>query len=82
MKNNKNEFKLGDKVKALVNGYYLQGEIVDIKGETATVVVPVYYSNTVEYIAVESDVNDLRDIITDIMYFKDKKEFMDLRLWN
>lgn len=60
MKNNKHDFVLGDIVKVLVNNrYHFRGEIVDIKGDVATVVVPVYYSSCYEYIAVESKVENL-----------------------
>lgn len=60
MKNMKNEFKLGDIVKVLVNNKHrVRGEIVDIKNENAIVAVPVYYSNCYEYIAVESKLENL-----------------------
>ena len=72
------EFKLGDVVRVLVDDRRVKGKIVNIKGETATVVVPVYYSGTIEYITVESKLDDLWDMTTDIEYFKDKKEFMDV----
>lgn len=57
----KNEFKVGEIVKVLVNGKHrLRGEIIDIKDDNiATVAVPVYYGSVVEYIPVESKVNDL-----------------------
>ena len=63
MKNNKNEFKLGDIVKVLVNNKHrVRGEIVDIKDDIAVVVVPVYYSSCYEYIAVESKLNNLWEV--------------------
>lgn len=56
----KNEFKVGEIVKVLVNGKHrLRGEIIDIKDDIATVAVPTYYGSLVEYIPVMSNVNDL-----------------------
>ena len=56
----KNEFKVGEIVKVLVNEKWrFRGEIIDIKDDIATVAVPVYYGSVVEYIPVESKVNDL-----------------------
>lgn len=63
----KNEFKVGEIVKVLVNGKHrLRGEIIDIKNDVATVAVPVYYGNYVEYIPVESELDDLWSIINGI----------------
>ena len=56
----KNKFKVGEIVKVLVNEKWrFRGEIIDIKDDIATVAVPVYYGSVVEYIPVESKVNDL-----------------------
>ena len=56
----KNEFKVEEIVKVLVNGKHrLRGEIIDIKDGIATVAVPVYYGSLVEYIPVESYLNNL-----------------------
>ena len=61
------EWKVGDKVKALVNGKYrFIGEIIDIKDDIATVVVPVYYGSVVDYIPAVSNINDLWPIINGI----------------
>ena len=80
---NKKQFVVGDKVKTLVNGkMWVQGEIIDIQGDIATVALSTFYGKYVDFITVESKMEDLRDIITDIMYFSDKREFMDLRLWD
>ena len=54
------EWKVGDKAKVLVYGEYrFIGEIIDIKDDIATVVVPVYYGSVIEYIPVESKLEDL-----------------------
>lgn len=56
----KNEFKVGEVVKVLVNEKWrFRGEIIDIKDNMATVAVPVYYGSYVEYIPAVSNVNDL-----------------------
>ena len=57
----KNEFKVGEIVKVLVNGKHrLRGEIIHIQDDNmVTVVVPVYYGSVVDYIPVISNVNDL-----------------------
>ena len=61
------EWKVGDKAKVLVNGKYRSiGEIIDIKNSIATVAVPVYYGSCVEYIPVESKLDDLWSIINGI----------------
>ena len=61
------EWKVGDKAKVLVYGEYrFIGEIIDIKDDIATVVVPVYYGSVVDYIPVESNINDLWPIINGI----------------
>ena len=61
------EWKVGDEAKVLVNGKYrFIGEIIDIKNGIATVVVPVYYGSVVDYIPVESNINDLWPIINGI----------------
>ena len=61
------EWKVGDKAKVLVNGKYrFIGEIIDIKNGIATVAVPVYYGSVVDYIPVESNINDLWPIINGI----------------
>lgn len=61
------EWKVGDKAKVLVGGKYrFIGEIIDIKDDIATVVVPVYYGSCVEYIPVESKLDDLWSIINGI----------------
>ena len=61
------EWKVGDKTKVLVNGKYrFIGEIIDIKDDIATVVVPVYYGSVVDYIPAVSNINDLWPIINGI----------------
>ncbi len=61
------EWKVGDKTKVLVNGKYrFIGEIIDIKDDIATVVVPVYYGSVVDYIPVESKLDDLWVILKGI----------------
>ena len=61
------EWKVGDKAKVLVNGKYrFIGEIIDIKNDIATVVVPVYYGSVVDYIPVESKLDDLWVILKGI----------------
>ena len=61
------EWKVGDNAKVLVNGKYrFIGEIIDIKNGIATVAVPVYYGSCVEYIPVESKLDDLWYIINGI----------------
>ena len=61
------EWKVGDKAKVLVNGKYrFIGEIIDIKNDIATVAVPVYYGSCVEYIPVESKLDDLWVIVKEI----------------
>ena len=61
------EWKVGDKAKVLVNNrYHFIGEIIDIKDDIATVVVPVYYGSVVDYIPVESKLDDLWPIINGI----------------
>ena len=67
MKENKRNFVVGEIAKVLVNGKYrFIGEIIDIKDDVATVVVPVYYGSVVDYIPVESNINDLWPIINGI----------------
>ena len=59
--------KVGDKTKVLVNGKYrFIGEIIDIQDDIATVVVPVYYGSVVDYIPVESKLDDLWYIVKGI----------------
>ena len=61
------KWKVGDKTKVLVNGKYrFIGEIIDIKNGIATVVVPVYYGSVVDYIPVESKLDDLWVIVKEI----------------
>ena len=61
------EWKVGDKAKVLVNGKYrFIGEIIDIKDDIATVVVPVYYGSVVDYIPAVSNINDLWVILKGI----------------
>ena len=61
------EWKVGDKAKVLVNNrYHFIGEIIDIKDDIATVVVRVYYGSVVDYIPVESKLDDLWPIINGI----------------
>ena len=61
------EWKVGDEAKVLVYGEYrFIGEIIDIKNGIATVVVPVYYGSVVDYIPVESKLDDLWPIINGI----------------
>ena len=61
------KWKVGDKAKVLVGGKYrFIGEIIDIKGDVATVAVPVYYGIWVEYIPAESKLDDLWPIINGI----------------
>ena len=61
------EWKVGDKAKVLVGGKYrFIGEIIDIKGDVATVVVRVYYGNVVDYIPAVSKLEDLWVILKGI----------------
>ena len=61
------EWKVGDEAKVLVYGKYrFIGEIIDIKDDIATVVVPVYYGSVVDYIPVESKLDDLWVILKGI----------------
>ena len=61
------EWKVGDKAKVLVNNrYHFIGEIIDIKNGIATVAVPVYYGSVVDYIPVESKLDDLWYIVKGI----------------
>ena len=61
------EWKVGDKAKVLVNGKYrFIGEIIDIKNDVATVVVPVYYGSVVDYIPAVSKLDDLWVILKGI----------------
>ena len=61
------EWKVGDEAKVLVNGKYrFIGEIIDIKNGITTVAVPVYYGSCVEYIPVESKLDDLWVIVKEI----------------
>ena len=61
------KWKVGDKAKVLVNNrYHFIGEIIDIKNDIATVVVPVYYGSVVDYIPVESKLDDLWVILKGI----------------
>lgn len=61
------KWKIGDKAKVLVNNrYHFIGEIIDIKNDIATVVVPVYYGSVVDYIPVESKLDDLWYIVNGI----------------
>lgn len=61
------EWKVGDKAKVLVNNrYHFIGEIIDIKNDIATVVIPVYYGSVVDYIPVESKLDDLWYIVKGI----------------
>ena len=61
------EWKVGDKAKVLVNGKYrFIGEIIDIKDDIATVVVPVYYGSVVDYIPAVSKLDDLWIIVKEI----------------
>ena len=61
------EWKVGDEAKVLVYGKYrFIGEIIDIKNGIATVVVPVYYGSVVDYIPVESKLDDLWVIVKEI----------------
>ena len=61
------EWKVGDEAKVLVNNrYHFIGEIIDIKDDIATVVVPVYYGSVVDYIPAVSNINDLWPIINGI----------------
>ena len=61
------EWKVGDEAKVLVYGEYrFIGEIIDIKDDIATVVVPVYYGSVVDYIPVESKLDDLWVILKGI----------------
>lgn len=59
----KNNFVVGDTVKVLVNGKHrFRGEIIHIVGDTATVVVPVYYVDCFDYMPVESKLEDLWEV--------------------
>lgn len=61
------KWKVGDNAKVLVNNrYHFIGEIIDIKNGIATVVVPVYYGSVVDYIPVESKLDDLWYIVKGI----------------
>ena len=61
------EWKVGDKAKVLVNNrYHFIGEIIDIKDDIATVVVPVYYGSVVDYIPAVSKLDDLWVILKGI----------------
>lgn len=61
------EWKVGDKAKVLVGGKYrFIGEIIHIQDGIATVVVPVYFGSCVEYIPVESKLEDLWVIVKEI----------------
>ena len=61
------EWKVGDEAKVLVYGEYrFIGEIIDIKDDIATVVVPVYYGSVVDYIPAVSKLDDLWPIINGI----------------
>ena len=62
------EWKVEDKAKVLVNNrYHFIGEIIHIQDNNiATVAVPVYYGSVVEYIPVESKLDDLWPIINGI----------------
>ena len=61
------EWKVGDEAKVLVNNrYHFIGEIIHIQDGIATVAVPVYYGSCVEYIPVESKLDDLWPIINGI----------------
>ena len=61
------EWKVGDKARVLVGGKYrFIGEIIDIKDDIATVVVPVYYGSVVDYIPAVSKLDDLWPIINGI----------------
>lgn len=61
------EWKVGDKAKVLVNGKYrFIGEIIDIKDDIATVVIPVYYGSVVDYIPAVSKLDDLWVIVKEI----------------
>ena len=61
------KWKVGDKAKVLVNNrYHFIGEIIDIKNDIATVVIPVYYGSVVDYIPVESKLDDLWYIVKGI----------------
>ena len=55
----KKQYKVGDKAKALTNNrYWFIGEIIAIYNNTAVIAVPVYFSNVVDYITVESLLDD------------------------
>lgn len=61
------EWKIGDEAKVLVGGKYrFIGEIIHIQDDVATVAVPVYYGSVIEYIPVESKLEDLWPIINGI----------------
>ena len=61
------EWKVGDKARVLVGGKYrFIGEIIHIQDSIATVAVPVYFGSCVEYIPVESKLDDLWSIINGI----------------
>ena len=60
-------WKVGDKAKVLVNNrYHFIGEIIHIQDNIATVAVPIYYGSVVEYIPVESKLDDLWYIVNGI----------------
>ena len=62
-----NKWKVGDIAKVLVNNrYHFIGEIIHIQDDIATVVVPVYYGSVVDYIPVESKLDDLWYIVKGI----------------
>ena len=61
------EWKVGDKARVLVGGKYrFIGEIIDIKDDIATVVVPAYYGSVVDYIPAVSKLDDLWVIVKEI----------------
>lgn len=61
------KWKVGDKAKVLVGGKYrFIGEIIHIQDNIATVAVPVYFGSCVEYIPIESKLDDLWSIINGI----------------
>lgn len=57
--------KVNDKVRVMVNGYRLQGEVVEITKElgVATIVIPTYYSKDI--VVVKERIENLERVTSD-----------------
>ena len=57
--------KVNDKVRVMVNGYRLQGEVVEIAKElgVATVVIPTYYQKDI--VVVKERIENLEKVTSD-----------------